>query len=289
MRWTVVWAAVACAVLVAVPTASGRFEGDRARNWTRAIAQLGQRPAGGLHERQAGAIVRRRFEALGYDVVVQRFRLPDGGRSLNVVATTPGTLRVLMVAHMDGVGGTSAANDNGSGVGTVLELARNLRGTRGVRLAAIGAEERAVTGSSFHLGSLRLVRYMRPAVKEGVRLAVSVDMVGVGATFHVRGLRASPNRSARRLLASARSLGHQVTYLRDTGQSDHAELTRGGVPAAWLQWRWDDCWHEPCDRMRRVKRGRLWVAGRVALRATRAILPSAARTRLDRPPRGLSN
>jgi Peptidase family M28 len=272
MRWLVVRVAVACAVLAVAPTASARFEGDRAKGWTRAIAQVGHRPAGGLHERQAAAIVRRRFAALGYDVWVQRFALPNGGRSLNVVAASPGPLRAIVVAHMDGVHHTQAANDNASGVGTVLELARNLRGARGVRLAALGAEERYVTGSPYHLGSLRFVRNMRPVVKRGVRLALSVDMVGRGATFHVRGLEASPNRSARRLLRSARALGVPRTYLRDTGQSDHDDLTRGGVPAAWVTWRWDDCWHRPCDQIRRVKPWKLWVAGRVVLRAVRVAL-----------------
>jgi Peptidase family M28 len=272
MRRMVAWVAVACAVLVAAPTASGVFEGDRAKYWTHQIARLGQRPAGGLHERQAAAIVRRRFEDLGYHVVLQWFRLPNGRRSLNVVATTPRPIRAIVVAHMDGVHHTSAANDNATGVGTILELARNLRGTRGVRLAALGAEERMVTGSPYHLGSLRMTNGMLRSVKEGVRLALSVDMVGVGPTFHVRGLEASPNRSALRLLRAARNLDVPVSYLRDTGQSDHDDLTRGGVPAAWVTWRWDNCWHRPCDRIGRVKRGKLWAAGKVVLRAVRVAL-----------------
>ena len=81
-----------------------------------------QRPAGGLHERQAAALVRRRFQTLGYDVTVQRFRLPDGDRSLNVVARTPGRVRVIAVGHMDGVRGTRAANDNGSGTALVKDI-----------------------------------------------------------------------------------------------------------------------------------------------------------------------
>jgi Peptidase family M28 len=271
MRRMVVWVAVACAVLAGAPTASGRFEGDRAKSWAREIAELGQRPAGGRHERQAAAIVRRRFAALGYGVWVQRFPLPSGRRSLNVVATTPGRPRVLVVAHMDGVRSTSAANDNASGVGTILELARNLRGTRGVRLAALGGEETTQTGSAYHLGSLRMTNGMRRFVKEGMRLAVSVDMVGVGSTFYVRGLEASPNRSARRLLRSARALV-PVSYLPDPGLSDHEELTRGGVPAAWITWRWDNCWHEPCDQVHRLRPWKLWIAGRVVLRAARAAL-----------------
>jgi hypothetical protein len=272
MRWWATGVAVACLALGGAAPAGAAFDGGKAKNWTRAISQVGQRPAGGPHERQAGAMVHRRFNRLGYDVRVQRFELPGGGTSRNVVARTPGPLRVIVVAHIDGVYGTNAANDNASGVGTLLELARNLRGTRGVRLAALGAEERMVTGSPYHLGSLRFTRSLSPTVKAGVRLALSVDMVGVGTTFHVRGLEATPNRSARRLLRVARALGVRVTYMRDTGQSDHDDLTRGGVPAAWVEWRWDTCWHRPCDRVHRVRPWKLWQAGRVVLKATRAAL-----------------
>jgi peptidase M28-like protein len=265
----------AAALLVALalaPAAPAAFSGKRAKFWTAQIAAFGQRPAGGLHERQAGNLVRRRFEALGYPVQVQSFALPGGGTSRNVVARTPGPLRVVIVAHIDGVHHTPAANDNGSGVGTLLELARNLRGTEGVRLAALGAEERMVTGSPYHLGSLRFTRGLPRSVRRGVRLALSIDMVGVGTTFHVRGLEASPNRSARILLGRARALGVEATYLRDTGQSDHDDLTRGGVRAAWIQWRWDRCWHQPCDRIGRVKPWKLHRAGRVVLAATRRVL-----------------
>jgi aminopeptidase YwaD len=265
-------ALAAFAALAAAPAATAGFSGDRAKYWTRQIASVGARPAGGLNERQAARIAARRFQTLGYDVRIQKFTLPGGGTSRNVIARTPGKLRVIVVAHIDGVHGTRAANDNASGVGTLLELARNLRGEEGVRLAALGAEERMVTGSPYHLGSLRFTRSLRESVKEGVRLALSVDMVGVGTTFHVRGLEESPNRSARILLRRARALGVPVSYLRDTGQSDHDDLTRGGVPAAWVEWRWDQCWHRPCDRVRRVSPRKLRRAGRVVLAATRHVL-----------------
>ncbi|MGH3022075.1 MAG: M28 family metallopeptidase [Gaiellaceae bacterium] len=258
--------------LAAAPAAGAAFLSGQAKDWTERIAEVGARPAGGVHERQAGGIVRRRLLALGYDMQSQWFSIPGGKRSRNVIGRTPGTIRVIIVAHIDGVRRTQAANDNASGIGTMLELARNLRTTNGVLVAAIGAEERAVTGSSRHLGSRRLVRSLTANQKDGVRLAVSIDMVGVGTTLHVRGIEASPNRSARRLLAAARRADIPATYLRDTGQSDHDELTYGGVAAAWMQWRWDTCWHEPCDRPGRVQRSKLRPAGRTVLHAARAVL-----------------
>jgi aminopeptidase YwaD len=208
-------------------------------------------------------LVSERFRRLGYVVVEQRFRLPDGGISRNVVARPRGAARVLIVAHLDGVRGTVAANDNASGVAVLLELARALADRQGVVLAALGAEERVVTRSRSHLGSLRLVRTLP---KRGIRLAVSLDMVGVGARLNVRGLESRPNVSARLLLRGG------GTYLRDPGDSDHAELTRGGIPAAWVQWRPDACWHEACDRPARVRAWKLGAAYALVRDAVHAAL-----------------
>jgi Peptidase family M28 len=254
------------AALAEAPPATA-FNGVQAKMWAGRLAALGPRPAGGANERRAGEIVRQRFEELGYDVTVQRFPLPEGGRSLNVVGRTPGPIRVIIVAHMDGMPWTRAANDNGSGVGVTLMLAQYLADKPGVLVAALGAEERRHTGAGWHLGSRRLTRSLTAEQKQGVRLALSIDMVGVGTTLNIRGLEVRPNRSARLLLAAARRLGIKASYLRDTGQSDHDDLTRGGVPAAWIEWRWDPCWHMACDRIHRLKPYRLRAAGRVVRNA----------------------
>jgi aminopeptidase YwaD len=210
------------------------------------------------------SIVGARLRSLGYAVSEQSFRLPRGGVSRNVVGRTAGAVRVILVAHMDGVAGTVAANDNASGVGVLLELAAALAEREGVRVAAVGAEERHETGSPFHLGSLRLSRDLP---KSSVRLAVVLDMVGVGTRLHVRGIEARPNASARALLRAGRA-----TYLRDPGHSDHAELTRAGVPAAWVQWREDACWHRSCDVVSRVRPRKLEAAYALVRRAAQAAL-----------------
>lgn len=262
---------LAAAVLGTAAPASGQVSGVEAKTWAKKIARIGPRPAGGKNERRAGEIARSRLETLGYQVRTQRFRLPNGKRSQNVVGRTPGPTKIVIVAHIDGVHGTRAANDNASGVAVLLTIAEPLAEKGGVLLAALGAEERMVTGSSWHLGSRRLTRSFSPEEKEEVRLALSIDMVGVGPTLNVRGLETTPNRSARKLLRAARNLGIEATYLRDTGQSDHDDLTRGGIPAAWIEWRWDTCWHRPCDRVKRLKPRKLRAAGRVVLAAAQAV------------------
>ena len=265
--------AIAVVVALALLTAAGGAAlgpGGRAKQTVTLLASKGPRPAG---EPGAEAVAQRfvaaELEKLGYRVVLQRVDLPNGRSTRNVVGLSSGRPKVVIVAHLDGVRGSSAANDNASGVAVLLELAASLRSTPGVLVAATGGEERVVTGSRVHLGSLRLVRGISPQARRGVRLAVTLDMVGVGTRLHVRGIERQPNRSARLLLDRDGS-----TYLRDDGDSDHAELTRNGLPAAWLEWRTDACWHESCDVARRVDARRLEAAFRVVLDAAFLALKS---------------
>jgi len=242
--------------------------GVRAQATVERIAALGARPAGAPGAEAAVAeLVAERFRSLGYRVVLQSVRLPNGHVSRNVVGVPEGAPRVVLTAHYDGVRGTPAANDNGSGIAVLLELAAALRDRPGVLLAATAAEERVQTRSKQHLGSLRVLQRISPAARRGVRLAATIDMVGVGTLLHVRGVEARPNLSAGLLLR-----GGGASYLRDSGLSDHAELTRGGLPAAWVQWRDDRCWHAPCDVARRVNPRRLQAAYELVLRAAEAAL-----------------
>ena len=98
-----------------------------------------------------------------------------------------------------------------------------------------------------HLGSERLLAGISRAGRKRVRLALSLDMVGVGPSFYVFGIEPSPNRSARLALTQARRQGLRPIY-RVGGDSDHAEMSRGGLAAAWLTWRWDNCWHRSLRR-----------------------------------------
>lgn len=91
--------------------------------------------------------LRRYLEQVGYDVVQQSYSIE--GRSVsNLEVTLPGAQKfsqVLIVgAHYDSVAGTSGADDNGTGIAALLELARMLRSSkpqRSVRLVLFVAEE----------------------------------------------------------------------------------------------------------------------------------------------------
>jgi aminopeptidase S len=246
--------------------------GVRAKQTVRALTVLGPRVAGSANELRAARVVRSRFARLGLRPVVQSVPLPRGGHSRNLVFRTRGRpLRAIVVAHLDGVSAGPAANDNGSGIGALVEVARELGATPGILYAALGAEEQVMTGSSLHLGSARLLRSLSRAERRSVRVALSLDMVGYGPELNVRGIEVrGPNRSARAALAAARAIGVRATYLPDRGLSDHEELTRGGVPAAWIEWRWDPCWHTACDRVGRLDTAKLSAAIGLTVKAVRA-------------------
>lgn len=256
----------------AAQTASAAVSGGRAKAFVVRLAKLGPRVAGSRAEAQAARLVRDELKELGLSSAVQRVPLPSGGLSRNVVARTGSPIRVLLVAHLDSVSAGPGANDNGSGVAALLELARALREIPGVLFAWVGAEERVETGSRLHFGSARLVQSLGPRIRAGIELALTLDMVGYGTVLNVRGLEAEPNRSARLTLKQAKALALPASHLPDSGLSDHAELTRAGIPAALITWRWDTCWHKACDTAGHVRPWKIAAAARLALATTRLVL-----------------
>jgi Zn-dependent M28 family amino/carboxypeptidase len=87
------------------------------------------------------------FTRAGYEVSFQRFDV-EGKTVSNVEAVLAGTKQpdeiIVVGAHYDSVAGSPGANDNGSGVAAVLELARRLKEkklTRTVRFVAFVNEE----------------------------------------------------------------------------------------------------------------------------------------------------
>src|SRR5687767_15133394 len=125
MRGLVAVLLAVCTLTSAPVAAAEVIDGYRAKRFAGTITALGKnRLAGSQKEFQTSGIVKRALEDLGYAVERQRFQIPNGSFSRNVVGRTPGTIRVVIVGHMDGVHDTVAANDNASGVAGVVEVAR---------------------------------------------------------------------------------------------------------------------------------------------------------------------
>ncbi|MEA2432076.1 MAG: hypothetical protein QOI19_2549 [Thermoleophilaceae bacterium] len=233
-------------------------------DFARSLAHAGRRPAASEAERRAHLRVARVFRSAGLRVSIARFRVPGKGNSRDVIGvyeTRARCLRIVM-AHTDSMPRTSGAIDNASGVGVLVALAPRLRVIAprcDVWLVATGAEERNYTGRPNHLGASALLRRVR---REGrardLRIALSLDEVGRGRSFHLRSnpQHARPHVEGAVLRAMKRS-GGQARWVRDsgTGNSDHREFQLAGLPAAKLGQPGNRCRHQPCDRARLLQPG----------------------------------
>ena len=94
------------------------------------------------------------------------------------------------MAHADTVPPSPGAEDNASGVGTLVALAPRLAALQprcDVWLVATGAEERIYTGQPDHLGASALVRRVRARGRaRDLRWALSLDEVGRGRAMWLR-------------------------------------------------------------------------------------------------------
>jgi hypothetical protein len=225
--------------------------------------------------------VAEEMRQLGYRVSRQRFPTPGGvswgvpvpaGESVNVVATPPdfdATEPHLVVgAHLDTVPQAPGAEDNASGVGVVLAAAAAAAESRTrlpVAWVAFGSEEpRGETDDDHHYGSRAYVAAMGPAERRALRVMVSLDRVGVGATVPV-GSAGDTDPVQRELLDAARRAG--VPAYGDPFQrsSDHWSFVRAGLPGARLGSTSYAAYHSPADRPAVVNRAQLQRTGRLLL------------------------
>jgi len=223
--------------------------------FARSLARAGPRPAGSAAERRAHARVERRFAAAGLSIAHDRFRVPGHGRSRNVVGIydAPADCLVVLTAHTDSVPPAPGADDNASGVGTLVALAPRLAAIRpacDVWLIATGAEERPYTDQADHLGAKAAVPRVQRRAKD-LRFVLSLDEVGRGTMFHLRSA-ANRARVERRILRAGRGA---VRWVKDagSGNSDHREFALAGLPAAKLGVPDEPCRHTACDTPDRLE------------------------------------
>lgn len=131
---------------------------------------------------EAERYIQETWRDAGYDVTRQTYDV-GGVPCSNLEITRRGSRRpdeiLLIGAHYDSVHGSPGANDNGSGVAGILELARELADAdveRTIRLVGFVNEE-----SPFFFGSqMGSMVYARAARERGddIRLMLSLEMIG---------------------------------------------------------------------------------------------------------------
>ncbi|MBI2317276.1 MAG: M20/M25/M40 family metallo-hydrolase [Betaproteobacteria bacterium] len=129
---------------------------------------------------EAARYIERTLAGYGYTVAKQPLG-PDSGDAHNVEAEVAGASGeiVLVGAHYDSVLGAVGANDNGSGVAAMLELARLFHGAkpaRTLRFAAFVNEEPPFFGSE-QMGSRH---YARRSSERGERIIAMFSLETMG-------------------------------------------------------------------------------------------------------------
>ncbi len=256
------------------------FDADRALNDIRQLERLGPRKGGSAAEKKGSAYVAGRLTEMGYSPEIETFELPNGKTSRNVIARAQGTSTVFFVfgAHMDSKPPSPGANDNLSGCGVLLEIARNLStdpATPTVEFVFFGSEE-ILDGNPdhHHAGSRHHVSSMTKSEKLNTAGMVSVDMVGYGSDFTVRTMNRGPQILRKQLLAAAKRTGVSASYVRDPGKSgwsDHEAFELAGIPAAWVEWSNDPAYHTARDVSGRLQKKRLRQTGQLMLDFTRQL------------------
>ena len=148
--------------------------------------------------------------------------------SQNVIAEKPGSADVVVVigAHYDTVPDSPGANDNGSGLATVLTVASELAGEPlpfTLRVVLFGAEEEGLHGSIFYVDSLS------DEEREPIQAMLNFDALGTGPVTAVLG----HADLARRVTEYGEQQGINAERRLSIGPftSDHAPFENIGVPA----------------------------------------------------------
>lgn len=285
---------VLIAVLAVCPAGGqGADEFDEARVLAdvRALASLGPRVAATAGERAAMAWIIQQFEAMGFSPRIDQFPFaPDpfytgiyrgtyDNVSANILATIPGADPVAgtiyVGAHYDSVPHSSGANDNASGIATLLELMRKIKDGPPLRATvvgiAFGAEEFGLLGSHAYVSTLdRRSHTVANAM-------YNLDCVGLGSATNIDTSSASSSQAlALQTAAAAASLGFP-TKLRVNPRSDHVAFAAVGIPAVLVSAEdvssgdCGPCYHQPCDEATSVEPPTLDRIGRITLAAIRDI------------------
>jgi glutaminyl-peptide cyclotransferase len=238
---------------------SNSFSGERALANVQAQVAIGPRVAGTDRSVRASNALTRELTTLGWDVVIQPITLTNGTVARNIIAIRKDTNRnapvAILGAHYDSRAAADAdtdpanrtlltpgANDNASGVGVLLELARTLdvNATKhAVCLVFFDADDNAdLPGWAPLVGSTNFVQALNEPTFpcHAPQFVVIVEMVGnknqriyIDNSSHI-GL-------SRAIWQVATNLGHNNQLIsRQTGPITGAQtpFLQAGIPATIL-------------------------------------------------------
>jgi len=278
-----------------------RIDGALAMDEVRLFVALGPKPAGEHGAAAAARYISRRMESLGLVTLTDEFedRTPVGPRTFrNVIAVLDGRLpqTVILAAHYDtktGISETFAgANDSGSGVGLLMELARVIRSSSAplptVMFAFFDGEEcmKSYSPEDGLHGSRRLAETLvRNGRARDVAAVFVLDMIGDRRLNVMLPENVTPELRAVILQAASMENARKTFSLqRSVILDDHVPFLRRGMPAVVLiDFEYgllpgrNDYWHTGEDTLDKLSPQSLETVGRVVLRALTLVASPSAR------------
>jgi aminopeptidase YwaD len=195
-------------------------------------------PALGIAPETAAKLARR---AAGFPTVTMTIETDEGpAETETLVYDYPGQTDewVVLSAHVDGHDLAESAMDNGTGLASVLAVARALSPhvasfRRGLRVMFFSVEEWALTGSAQYVQAL--------SEAERAKIALNVNLDSVAGSPHLAALTSGFGGVERFLLEVAEANGQNLRTVRPLmTNSDHANFAAGGIPAIRLVAGFDD-------------------------------------------------
>jgi aminopeptidase YwaD len=189
--------------------------------------------------------------------------------SHNVVARPPsGVCSIILGGHYDSVPAGPGANDNASGIATVIEIARAMAADGAFDDACFvlfGSEEIGLLGSEFYVRSLSAEEL---ALTQAM---LNFDMLAVGDEWPLIGSSEVVSVAAEE--ADKLSIPHTArSNIPDGAGSDHAPFLQSGVPAMVFNCFCDPNYHTANDRFEFVSEQRLAEAGALGIATANALL-----------------
>lgn len=279
------------------PTAPvAQFSADSAYSYVERQVAFGPRVPGSAAHASAAAWLESELRRHGAEVIVQKAELTafDGtklpARNIFGQYQPEAADRLLLVAHWDSRPWADAdadpakhktpvdgANDGASGVGVLLEVARQLaanRPERGIDILFVDAEDWGTDGDeeSWALGAKYFVEHpIKPGYKPSE--VIVLDMVGGTEARFPREYFSQQNAPALldRVYAVAAASGYADLFPNEIGGAvtdDHLQFIKAGIPAVdIIDYRdgFHPAWHTSADDMTAISRNSLQAVGQTVL------------------------
>lgn len=220
------------------------FSGTQALGHVAELSQqIGERRAGSMKESSAADYISGKLGEYGYTVEEQPFTTSDGFGSRNIIGTRQGQSEdytIVIAAHYDSAEGTVGADDDASGVGVALELARVLAASQlkpTIQFVFFGANFPGSADMNERLvGSRHYVELLDSMERKDIVGVIDIDCVGQGQVLALKTQGTGLQRLKDKLQTFASKNKINVVTLNSSQDSDNIPFEDAEVPAVWVEW-----------------------------------------------------